>query len=99
MKLRDLKNWVNKLSDEELDKDLFYSSTDYGISGSVDEISKNDKNLYYVGDDPVLLHTKDELKKLGFTEKQIAKFEVEVPGGCYYIELDNEYSILERFLQ
>lgn len=99
MKLRDLKEWVNNLSDEELEKDLLYNSTDYGISGTVGEINKNDKNLYYVGDDPTLLHTKEELKKRGFTEKQIAQFDVEVPGGCYYFELSNEYSILQRFLQ
>ena len=97
MKLRDLKDWVNKLSEEELEKNLLYNSMDYGISGSVNEINRNDKNLYYVGDEPALLHTKEELKQRGYTDKQIDLFDIEVPGGCYYIELSNEYSILERF--
>ena len=98
MKLRDLKEWINNLSEEELAKDLLYNSMDYGISGTVTEINRNDDNLYYVGDEPVLLHTKDELKQRGYTDKQIAKFDVEIPQGCYYIELSNEYSILERFM-
>jgi hypothetical protein len=99
MKLRDFKNWINKLSEEELDKDLMYNSIDYGITGNVNEITKSDHALYFVGDEPALLHTKEELLKRGFSEKEIAKFEVEIPEGCYYFEISNEYSILERFLQ
>ncbi|OYQ32088.1 hypothetical protein CHU92_14520 [Flavobacterium cyanobacteriorum] len=99
MKLRDFKDWINKLSEDELDKDLMYNSIDYGISGNVNEIIKSEHNLYYVGDEPVLLHTREELLKRGFTEPDIAQFEIEIPEGCYYIEISNEYSILERFLQ
>ncbi|MFP9117555.1 hypothetical protein ACLI08_07195 [Flavobacterium sp. RNTU_13] len=99
MKLRDLKNWLNQLNEEELEKELYYNSLDYGISGQVNEITKSDDNLYYVGDDPVLLHTPDDLKKRGFSKKQIDEMDVEVPAGCYYIELSNEYSILERFVR
>lgn len=99
MKLRDLKEWVNKLSEDELDKDLMYNSMDYGISGNVNEITKSDDNLYFVGDDPALLHTKQDLLKRGFSEGQIKKLEIEIPEGCYYIELSNEYSIIERFMQ
>lgn len=98
MKLKDLKRWLNTLSDEELEKELLYNSMDYGISGTITEINKNDDNLYYVGDEPLLLHTKKELKQRGFTDKQISSFDVEIPQGCYYIELSNEYSILERFV-
>jgi hypothetical protein len=97
MKLKDLKVWLDSLTDEELEKELLYNSMDYGISGHVTEISKTDDNLYYVGDEPVLLHTGNELKQLGFTDKQISGLDVEIPEGCYYIELSNEYSILERF--
>ena len=97
MKLKELKSWINKLSDAELEKELRYNSMDYGISGGITEIIRSDENLYYVGDQPVLLHTSNELLKMGYSEEDIAKFEVEVPQGCYYIELSNEYSILERF--
>lgn len=97
MKLKDLKNWLNQLSEQELEKELYYNSLDYGISGKVNELTRSDENQYYVGDDPVLLHTGDDLAKRGYTQRQINDMDVEVPAGCYYIELSNEYSILERF--
>ena len=99
MKLKDLKNWVNQLPEEELERELLYNSLDYGISGNITEINKSDDNLYYVGDEPALLHTKEELQQRGYSENEITDFDVEIPEGCYYIELSNEYSILERFLQ
>lgn len=98
MKLKELKLWLSKLSEEELEKELLYNSMDYGISGPVSEITKSDDNLYYVGDEPVLLHTREELKQRGYSDNQISRLDVEIPEGCYYIELSNEYSILERFL-
>lgn len=98
MKLKELKSWINKLSEEELEKELLYNSLDYGISGNLGEISHSDQNLYYVGDQPALLHTDDELRQRGYSDNEIAKLDVEIPQGCYYIELSNEYSIIERFL-
>lgn len=99
MKLKDLKLWVNKLPADELEKELHYNAMDYGISGNISEIMRSDENLYYVGDQPVLLHTKDELLQRGYSKNEIAEFDVEIPKGCYYIELNNEYSILERFAE
>ncbi|MFP9113762.1 hypothetical protein ACLI1A_07450 [Flavobacterium sp. RHBU_3] len=99
MKLRELKQWLNQLSDAELEKELLYNSMDYGISGKVGEINRSDDNLYYVGDDPVLLHTSKDLMKRGFSKNQISDMDVEIPKDCYYIELSNEYSILERFMR
>lgn len=97
MKLSDLKEWINSLPAEELEKDLMYNALDYGLSGNVPEIRKSDDNLYFVGDDPVLLHTKQELRQRGFSDRDISKIDIEIPRGCYYIELNNEYSIIERF--
>ncbi|QYJ68292.1 hypothetical protein [Flavobacterium litorale] len=97
MKLKDLKSWVNKLSEDELEKELRYNVMDYGISGSISEIIRSDENLYYVGDQPVLVHTSNELKQRGYSASQIAALDVEVPQDCYYVELSNEYSILQRF--
>jgi hypothetical protein len=97
MKLKDLKAWLDSLPAEELEKELLYNSMDYGLSGTVGEISRNDEDLYYVGDEPVLLHSNKELKKRGFSQKQISQLDIEIPKGSYYIELSNEYSILERF--
>lgn len=99
MKLKDLKIWISTLTDEELEKELLYNSLEYGISGPVSEINKSDENLYYVGDEPVVLYTEDELEKRGYNDNQISRLDVEIPKGCYYIELSNEYSILERFVK
>ena len=98
MNLKELKNWVNSLSEDDLKKSLLYNSIDYGISGEVSEITKTDDDLYFVGDDPVLLHTRQELKQRGFSDQEIDELDVEIPQGCFYIELSNEYSIIDRFL-
>jgi hypothetical protein len=98
MKLKDFKLWLNTLNEEELEKELMYNAMDYGISGKISEINKSDENLYYVGDEPVLLHTRRELEQLGYSSLEIDDLEVEIPGGCYYVELSNEYSIIERFI-
>ena len=97
MKLKDLKNWLDSLPAEELEKELLYNSLDYGISGTIAEINRTDENLYYIGDDPVIMHTRKELLQRGYTDKEIAGFDIEIPKNCYYVELSNEYSILERF--
>ena len=98
MKLKDLKAWLDSLPEQELEKELLYNSMDYGISGPVGEITHNEENLYYVGDQPVMLNDRNDLLKRGFSDKQIEALDVEIPQGCYYIELSNEYSILERFI-
>lgn len=99
MKLKDLKIWLSTLSEQELEKELLYNSLEYGISGSVSEINKSDENLYYIGDQPVLLHSEEELKQRGYSDKQISHLDIEIPKDCYYIELSSEYSILERFVK
>ncbi|RZL42582.1 MAG: hypothetical protein EOO93_28805, partial [Pedobacter sp.] len=79
MKLKDLKAWINQLPENELESDLRYNSVEYGISGTIAEIHKNEEDLYYVDDEPAILFTADELIKRGFTEKQIARLEIEIP--------------------
>ncbi|NDI98186.1 hypothetical protein GWA97_03775 [Flavobacterium sp. LaA7.5] len=98
MKLKDLKSWLNKLSNDELEKELRYNSMDYGISGTISEIIRSDENLYYVGDEPVIMNSTKELMQRGYSEYEISEMDIEIPQGCYYIELSNEYSILERFV-
>jgi len=98
MKLKDLKAWLDSLPEQELEKELLYNSMDYGISGPVGEITHTEENLYYIGDQPVMLNDRNDLVKRGYTKAQIDALDVEIPEGCYYIELSNEYSILERFI-
>jgi hypothetical protein len=97
MKLKDLKAWLDSLPQSELEKELIYNSTEYGISGSLGEVDYAHDNLYYTGDEPAILHTKRELIMQGYSANEIENMEVEIPKDHYYIELNNEYSILERF--
>ncbi len=98
MKLKDLKDWVNNLPEEELKKQILFNSVEYGLSGTVTEINKNDEDLFYVDDEPAILFTKGELLKRGFTEKQIKNMVVEVPAGCYFVELNHDYYAIEEFI-
>jgi hypothetical protein len=97
MKLKDLKAWLDALPESELEKEIIYNSTEYGISGPLGEVDYAHDDLYYTGDEPALLHTKRELKMQGYSESEINGLDIEIPKGHYYIELNNEYSILERF--
>lgn len=97
MKLKDLKLWLDSLPESELEKELIYNSTEYGISGPLGEVDYAHDNLYYTGDEPTLLHTKRELMMQGYSAAEVKNLDVEIPKGHYYIELNNEYSILERF--
>ncbi|KOS05921.1 hypothetical protein AM493_07655 [Flavobacterium akiainvivens] len=97
MKLKDLKAWLDALPESELEKELIYNSTEYGISGPLGEVDYAHDDLYYTGDEPALLHTKRELRMQGYSAGEINRLDVEIPKGKYYIELNNEYSILQRF--
>ena len=55
-----------------------------------------DDNRNYDLDD--VNHILEELKQRGYSDKEISGLEIQVPQGCYYIELSNEFSILEKFV-
>jgi len=91
MKLKDLKKWVNKLTDEQLEQDLFYNSEEYYISGKVTKIEKATSSLYYTGeDDPVELYTMKQLKDNGWDKEDIESFDVEIPKGSFYIKIGSD---------
>ena len=87
-KLKDLKNWINQLSEEELEKFLYYNSTEFGLSGVVEKITRIKTNLYYTGEDhPARLYTKKELKEdFDYEQEEIDSTTVELPKGGYCIE-------------
>ena len=89
-KLKDLKKWVNSLTEEELDKFLYYSSEEYLISGVVYEVGKVKSDLYYTGeDDPGKLYTKKQLKDdFEYEQEEIDSFSIELPKGAYYININ-----------
>ena len=86
MKLKDIKKWVNKLTDEELEQEFMYNSEEYSVSGVVDKVVKARGNLYYTGeDDPSPLYTKSQLKEMGMDNEEMSECDVEIPKGAYYI--------------
>lgn len=88
MKLKDLKKWVNSLTDEQLEKHLLYNSEEYSISGKVHKIEKAKQNLYYIGDDdPAELYTLKQLKEDGYEKEDIEGFEIDIPKGSFYIKI------------
>lgn len=90
MKLKDLKKWVNDLTDEQLEQPLLYNSEEYSISGEVDKIEKAKSNLYFTGeDDPAQLYTKKQLLEDGYDKEDIEEFEIEIPKGGFFIKVGN----------
>ena len=86
MNLKELKEWVNSLSEEDLDKSLGYYSPDYSLSGVAYEIKQSDVDLYYFGDDPAALYSKNELiHEYDYTEEEINNLMIEIHKGDYLI--------------
>ncbi len=87
MKLKDLKKFVNKLSKEDLEKELIYNSRNNCLSGVVSKIYKQRGNLYYDGsDDPAELFTMKQLKEEGMDKEEIESMIIEVPHLSVVIE-------------
>ena len=55
MKLKDLKKWVNSLTNEQLEQDLLYNSEEYSISGKVHKIEKAKQDLDNLQNSPAAL--------------------------------------------
>ena len=86
LKIKDLKKWVNKLTEEELEQNLLYSS-EY-TSGVVLRVGKAKKNLYYLGDDdPSELYSREQLLEDGWHSlKEIKEMTPEIPKGAFVLE-------------
>jgi len=81
MKLRELKEWINSVSEEDLEKTLsFTSEYESGLVYSI-EFAKED--LYWLGDDdPSQLYTKKELIEDNYLEEdEIDNLEIEIHKG------------------
>ena len=87
MKIKDVKNLLNKFSDKELEQDFLYNSESHCISGAVKSLTKAKSDLYYTGDDdPAKLYTKKQLKdELSYDAEEIEQCTVEIPKGAFYI--------------
>lgn len=88
MKLKDLKEWLETLSKEELEKPVLYYSDEYSMSGEINEIMEAGEDLYYLGeDDPSQLKTAEELKEDGWDAKSIKELIVEIPKDSFCLKI------------
>lgn len=86
MKLIELKEWVNSLPNEILEKEIVYQS-EYK-SGYISRIELSKEDLYCLcEDDPSCLYTKNELLLDGYTEDEIENFTIEIYEGDPVIKL------------
>lgn len=83
MKLRQLKDLLNSIPDQDLDKNILYNSSRWSISGVIEKVEIAKKNLYNTGeDDPAKLYSKKELKEKGLNKEEIEGIEIEIPKGA-----------------
>ncbi|PQL95934.1 hypothetical protein [Apibacter adventoris] len=62
MKLKDLKKYLDNMSNEELDQELIYNSDNYCMYGKVINLKKAKENLCYAGeDDSAQSYTREQL--------------------------------------
>ncbi len=87
MKLKELKNKINKLNKEQLEQDFIVIAGRRTLSG-YGEARVSNSHLYWDGgDDPSNLYTKSELKEDGYDIEDIEEMELVIKKGQFYIEL------------
>ena len=89
MTVRELREILNNIPEEALDKDIGYNYPDMSCSGFIEGFELAKEDMYYDGeDDPSELKTKDELLKLGHDENEIASnFMIEIHKGDPIIKI------------
>lgn len=88
MKAKQLKRFLDKLSKEELERDVVVVSTASCTSGPIEKLKKAPHNLLWDGeDDPSELHTRSWFLKEGFEIEDVDSFTVEVNKGDIVIQI------------
>lgn len=89
MNWKQIKEKVSKMTKDELEQDVIFSSEEYSISGVVKNICKASFDLLYDGEDhPSKLISASEAKRNGMDAEEIEMLSVEIPKGTFYIKLD-----------
>lgn len=84
MKLKDLKDILNSLSEQELKQELMYYSDYMLIGGGVEDFYKNQQTLYDIDGE---LFTYSELIEDGFEDEYILSLDVASFEGDYLIKI------------
>lgn len=87
LKLKDLKKALDKMTKEELNQTVVYSSENLCLSGTVTGIGKAKATLYNkFDDDPAELYTMKQLKENGYDKEDIEGFAIEINKGDFVIK-------------
>ncbi|MGV8961957.1 MAG: hypothetical protein ACOH2V_01070 [Candidatus Saccharimonadaceae bacterium] len=86
MKLQELKDWVNLLSEEDLKKFLVCDSDEKFAFGYVKDIVQATEDLCWVDNYPPALFTLKDLLHHGYGPKEIEDLEVAVFKGSFIIK-------------
>ena len=87
LKLKDLKKALDKMTKEELNQTIVYSSENLCLSGTVTGIGKAKATLYNTfDDDPAELYTMKQLKENGYDKEDIEGFAIEINKGDFVIK-------------
>lgn len=96
MSIRTIKDWINSLPEEELDKELHYHMDDYSLSGIVTKVVRC-KEIHYAklyDSHPILLYTRrdiedsmPELSQEEIDEEIKLSYKVWYNIGDYYIDI------------
>lgn len=87
MKAKHLKEFLEKLTPEQLNQNVVYNSKDQCISGIIKDAFIQREDLLYTGeDDPAELYTVKQLKEDGYDAEDIEGMDIEIPKGSIVIE-------------
>lgn len=89
MTVRELKEILDNIPEEALDKDIRFVHSDMSGSGFIEEFELAKEDLYYYGDDdPSDLMTKEDLLMWGHEEEQIeSEWIIEIHKGDPIIKI------------
>ena len=89
MTVRELKEILDNIPEEALDKDIGYNYPDMSCSGFIEGFELAKEDLYYYGDDdPSDLMTKEDLLMWGHEEEQIeSEWIIEIHKGDPIIKI------------
>jgi len=87
MKAKDLKKFLDKLSKQDLNKEVFLISKEFSLSIPVKKIKKAPFNLLWDGeDDPSELKSRNAFLEDGYDMEDVDSFTVEIEKGDIIIE-------------
>ena len=87
MKLKELKRMLDKMSKEQLNKDLIVVADDKHLSGFGEAHKAKCAYIYDGSDDPAQLRTMSELKDECYDKEEIEGMDRILERGDFYIEL------------